>query len=487
MGRPDSPTKKHRFPFHSNKWRQNDKGWFMETISIVASPRTRITNSVATQAQSEHEPDPEGDRLMPMPSAQDPQPYKSAQIKAFEHYRLKAKQLSVPSQAVHANPEVVNEQTAVTRMHSVGAGPRKFAQASRALRECSGNNSPVEQAKDDQKLTVLQCPKPEAPLQVPIGAVLNDPFQSPPGLNANFAPFKSPRTPANRDTNNMMTAMHTMPGGFEVSTTTSTTSTTTITRKPVGSTSRTGRRPSDASLAATATSAEEKEVCASSPSSSPDSSPDPNLPPSRPRSDSFSRGQDVRQLPRMRLAHPGTAGTVPFEDVYVPAPGPDFKGRRVFTLPDDADSPPARLPYPRHSLYQMPQSHGSMALEQQQQQQQQQRPRRHSMSLGPEAHILTTLALLLSVPIRWTKALVCHSSRFGVVAALDVVNRPTASPQEKVDAIKALVVAAARAGVLLMAVMVVWRVGAAVRELVEIVLFPLNVVVAVLKWVMGVS
>ncbi|KAK5010437.1 hypothetical protein LTR60_004968, partial [Cryomyces antarcticus] len=111
-------------------WRCNDKGWWTEPPSAVpASPHTDVVNST-TEARNTVGGGKEEDRfVVHMPSAREPQPYafpghNAAQIAAFQHCQWKSRQIS--------NQE--KGQCMKSRMLSVGSGPRKFAEASEALR-----------------------------------------------------------------------------------------------------------------------------------------------------------------------------------------------------------------------------------------------------------------------------------------------------------------------------------------------------------------
>jgi hypothetical protein len=104
------------------RWRQDSTGWNMEPDTEAGSPRTTTANSSATRADFNASED---SFVIPMPTAKCPQPYRQAdQDKAVQYYKDKAHRL--------AHKEGMNG-----RMHSVGAGPRKFAQATKALRDFS--------------------------------------------------------------------------------------------------------------------------------------------------------------------------------------------------------------------------------------------------------------------------------------------------------------------------------------------------------------
>lgn len=212
--------KRHRFP--ANRWKQHDRGWFMETVAEIGSPKTTTANTSAARAEDRF--------VVPMPSAREPQPYQdpartAAQAAALEHYKRKSQRLSQSCFGPGLN----------RRMQSVGAGPRKFAEASRKLRE----NRWKEKDESEERLAVT---------------VTSTSFPS--ELTAvTFAPFQTPRSVSVGSIDSVLTTMRDMPGSFDAQS-----SPTCILRKPVGSPSRKKeRRDSDATVV-TATSAEEKEV-----------------------------------------------------------------------------------------------------------------------------------------------------------------------------------------------------------------------------------
>ncbi|KAJ9624989.1 hypothetical protein H2203_004940 [Taxawa tesnikishii (nom. ined.)] len=446
----NSPQKRYRIPLQASRWCHNDKGWFMETLAVTASPHITVTDTATGKSSFVAH----NDRfVMPMPSARKPQPYTvqehtAAQVKAFEHYEEKAKRLS----------RLVEEQSPISRTHSVGAGPRKFAEASKALRACSGNDRST-----PQKLTVKQCPDPEPLLSVPLPLGLGDQFTAPQHVAVvNFAAYTTPGVSRKNSSDSVMDTMKTMPGGFEMTATTmqSTTSTMTIMRKPIGSPPRPStRRDSEASIAATATWAEEKEVCTAS-----DADDDRITPNSRSRSNSNStRFQDLRRLPRVCLLHPDFAAGAPYENVR-PA---ESKGRRVFTLPDDT---PTELPPPRRSLCQ-----GVHHSE----------PEQKPQDMALYAHTLTAVFLLARVPFRWTRSVCTMPSMGAALGAIEILAKPEAKFHDRIVALKTLVLAGLKAGLIVFAMVVVWRIGTAVKGVMDVALWPLGVVMWILRWVFG--
>ncbi|CAD0092644.1 unnamed protein product, partial [Aureobasidium mustum] len=115
------------------RWRQDSTGWNMEPDTEVGSPKTTTTIPSATRPDFHANED---SFVIPMPTAKDPQPYRQAdQDKAVQYYKDKAQRLS--------HKEGMNG-----RMHSIGAGPRKFAQATKALRDFSNPRSQTPDEED---------------------------------------------------------------------------------------------------------------------------------------------------------------------------------------------------------------------------------------------------------------------------------------------------------------------------------------------------
>lgn len=115
------------------RWRQDSTGWNMEPDTEAGSPKASTSDPSATRADFHASED---SFVIPMPTAKDPQPYRQAdQDKAVQYYKDKAQRLS--------HKEGMNG-----RMHSIGAGPRKFAQATKALRDFSNPRSSTPDEED---------------------------------------------------------------------------------------------------------------------------------------------------------------------------------------------------------------------------------------------------------------------------------------------------------------------------------------------------
>ncbi|KAG9681050.1 hypothetical protein KCU95_g8656, partial [Aureobasidium melanogenum] len=241
------------------RWRQDSTGWNMELDTEAGSSRANTPNPPATRADFHASED---SFVIPMPTAKDPQPYRQEdQDKAVQYYKDKAQRLS--------HKEGMNG-----RMHSIGAGPRKFAQATKALRDFSNPQSPT----PDEEDTITRKEKATSS-SPPMSAVSG--FSSCESSHSSRRSVCSP------------------PPGVE-------------------------RRDSAVSMP-TSTSTREKET---------KSSQSPTLGGAeRTRSNSnASRFQDLRQLPRVRAVHPESPGkktqhekTAPVPREYSSTPPPPYR------------------------------------------------------------------------------------------------------------------------------------------------------------------
>jgi hypothetical protein len=223
----------------------------MEPDTEAGDHKITTANSSATRADFHASED---SFVLPMPSAKEPQPYQQAdQDKAVQYYKDKAQRL--------AHKEGMNG-----RMHSIGAGPRKFAQATKALRDFSNPRSPSP-SKEDSAVVREKTPTSSPPLSAISG------------FTASSESLRSPRKP-----------VHSPAPGIE-------------------------RRDSGVSVP-TSSSVPEKRT--------PDQSPTLGGA-ERARSNSnTSRFQDLRQLPRVRVVHPKDqhekGASIPREYTSTPPP-----------------------------------------------------------------------------------------------------------------------------------------------------------------------
>lgn len=431
-----SPQKRHKHQQPANRWRQHEKGWIMETVTEIASPRMTMANTSITRITSTQ---PEDRFVVPMPSAREPQPYSTTGNSALS------------MQAFNRDEPGLDG-----RMLSVGAGPRKFMEASKALRtkgagpgSCGTDPVPFNERLSSSELSTVFTHRP------------------------------STRSASNGSEDRVITVVKDMPGGFNDPPTSASIPTMNtplkITRKPVGSPPRKQeRRDSDATVCA-ATSADEKEIYSSSTTVQT---------PSRIRSNSnTTHFQDLRQLPRVRLVHPDLASTLhPDPTAVAAAQHAALPLKRVFTLTDPPSSPPSQpkpplqlsQPSPPRPQYQHPTPTASPSTA-------------PATLLSPlESHLLALLTWLLTLPLQWAhilRAAAPAKTTLTIFRAIEAVSDANTEPAEKLGAAKVLVVAGGRTMVVVGVMVAAVRIGVVVRQVLEVVVWPLGVLVAVVRWV----
>lgn len=431
-----SPQKRHKHQQPANRWRQHEKGWIMETVTEIASPRMTMANTSITRITSTQ---PKDRFVMPMPSAREPQPYSTTGNS------------SLSMQAFNRDEPGLNE-----RVLSIGAGPRKSMEASKALRtkgarpgSCATDAGPFNDTPSSSELSTLFTHRP------------------------------STRSASNGSEDSVITAVKDMPGGFNVAPPSSSipamNTPLKITRKPVGSPPRKQERRDSNATVCTATSADEKEVHSSSATIQT---------PSRIRSNSnTTRFQDLRQLPRVRLIHPDLASTLhPDPAAVAAAQHAALPLKRVFTLTD----PPSSLPSQSEPPWQ-PSQPGPP------------RPRYQHSTPSPtpstttpanplsplESHLVALLTWLLALPLQWTYILRTAApakTTLTILRAIEAVSDANTEPAQRLHAAKVLVVAGGRTMVVVGVMVAVVRIGVVVRQVLEVVVWPLGVLVAVVRW-----
>ncbi|KAK5686441.1 hypothetical protein LTS10_002559 [Elasticomyces elasticus] len=81
----------------------------------------------------------------------------------------------------------------------------------------------------------------------------------------------------------------------------------------------------------------------------------------------------------------------------------------------------------------------------------------------------------------------CKAMRFPRIDILSALNAPNATPRQKVDALRELLSLGAQVFAFLMVVSMLWKLGTAVVQLLELVFWPLIVPLKVVRWVAGVA
>ena len=380
---PRSASPRQRPAGPRGRWRQDSTGWNMEPDAEAGCPKITTANSSATRADFHASED---SFVIPMPTAKDPQPYQQAdQDKAVQYYKDKAHRL--------AHKEGMNG-----RMHSIGAGPRKFAQATKALRDFSNPRSSSPKAEDNAAEHDASSP----------------PMSAFPGFTASCGSLRSPRK-----------GVHSPTPELE-------------------------RRDSGVSVS-TSSSAREKGAPA-------DKSPTLGGA-ERTRSNSnTSRFQDLRQLPRVRVVHPDGLVTRNQHEKGAHAP-------REYT-----STPPP--PYPSHSSAA---SISNVAM---------------AESLSPlETQVVGFLAWAINqvfckpTPSRRDGS--PQGVSIGLTQAIHILSDSATKPIERWQAIKALVLMAVRAILILCCLAIVVRIGTAVGRVLAIMLWPVSIIWVIVKWMLG--
>lgn len=306
-------------------------------------------------------------------------------------------------------------------------GPRRFAQAQQALRSCSGNATRREVTNDKREATDHTALKTQP-----------KPFAD--ALTAStFAPFVSPRTSRNRSSEALQTAMKTMPGAFGCDSALSG-----IARKPVGS------GPITTPLS----------QITQQRTSTKDCSPAGTM-----------MYTDLRQLPRVRLVHPELAS---LPGVVAGSRDEFLHGRHGIVVPakrqrecslgcrqvegsECVEGPSVPFQYP--PLFEAT-------------------PQLSVVSASvPEAPQDSWLQLATNLLKRTCSVTIPKTG----LAPLDVLSTPTASSQEKVDALKSLLALGGQAIALLTVATVLYRIGSVAWGVLETLLLPIKL----LRWLLG--
>ncbi|KAF1353854.1 hypothetical protein BDV97DRAFT_367413 [Delphinella strobiligena] len=431
------------------RWKQHDKGCSMQTVVEVASPKMTSTSSSPSMSSEDR-------FVLPMPSAGEPQPYLSSAYAAartatstatVDYHKEKSRPLSRTSKASSA-PGLKG------RMLSLGAGPRKFVEASKRLRDYT-----LGETVENTATKSNSSPRPEA----------NKGFQSssPPVVEKSFVPFQMPRSTSVSSIDIITTTMNDMPGAFSPPPEHS----PRISRKPIGSSTapRKKRRDSDVTIA-TAISAEEKKVhvyTAYSPAVG-TIFRDAN------ESTNKDRFQDLRQLPRVKLIHPENAAASQIRD----------EGRLdvvPVSLPEIRTHSPPQTDLTSHHC-----SNASTVT-----------PAKDNAQSVLETRLIGVLTYILSLPFQRTQSAIsspvsaCLSnsqdtaSSTGILHVLNTLTDEKADLSSRLEAAKQLILATGRLMLVLGLMVAVIRLSIALAQVLEVLLWPINVLIKVLRWVLG--
>ncbi|TKA70717.1 hypothetical protein B0A49_04361 [Cryomyces minteri] len=352
-----------------------------------------------------------------MPSAREPQPYafpghSAAQVAAFQHYQWKSRQISNQEQG----------QAMKSRMPSIGSGPRKFAEASEALR--------VHATTPQRHDTVIKR------LEVVPGAVEMDatPPASPSlGFSTRVAPSNSSRCSSTATASTNASSLS------SCSSTSTGPTFTLIPRKPISP--QPTPRTSSAFTPPISSAAEEGQIAPS-------------------RLDVLAHSAyaptDLRHLPPVKLVHPAYA-SIPRTAPRSAPPASEPSMSLAPTPPQSRTRSTAAEPASTASLL------------------------AYTSTIRPflPSSLLSITALADLDNMNLIHHLLHPSFLFRTLSS------PTATLTQRLDALKTALIVAAQTAALLYAAVLLWRVCVVVGEVVEVLLWPVRVVARLLGWVGG--
>lgn len=428
-----------------HKWRAEANGWVSETVLAAASPRETDASAGAALLVSRSLPRLREDGfVVHMPSAREPQPYEHpgrsvAEIEALERYKWETGRVS---------GEGYGDRSHLRGRRAISGGVQGVQKA--ASRNGQGRwpgHLQYEAQAGALPPREIRGMKRAGPRQDEVGVLVGTPTAP------TFAPYSSPRTPAHRQPeDDEATVLKTVrvPGPYSDLTSPVSQGTPLLRRKAVGSAS-----------------------------SSPLPGSRDQLGPDTPESAGEQHQLvDLSHLPRVRLVQPEFAGL------------PRAQAR---TLRQAAVASPRKC-----SLGCEKQNDTGDCLEQKQDQGQEpatgsgshhrdRRPLFHdSGPHGSSCQRLTTEDLLAALINFLSHALDrCEDLRLPEPPVISTLRKQNATPEQKMQALSTLLSAAGQGLAVLMAVTVVWRLGAAVLYVVDVLLWPVVLPFRVLGWVVG--
>ena len=415
LGLPHQRSGQKECLFAAPRWKQHDTGWFMDTVIEVSSSSSITANSSVTRGASKD------CFVIPMPSPNTSQQYSAlehttAQLAALEHYKEKV------------------QQGLNGRMPSRGAGPRKFAEASKRLRQVS----PFEHG-----MAVDMHGKDLRSAAVP--AVISTTTATRPSRSWSAGSADS-----------AMAAMKDMPGGYDRRES----GISIIARKLIGSPpNQACRRDSNATVITTTSTLKDEALAENG---------EPVATLSRESlASNTNRFLDLRQLPRVRIVHPDHDSPSCGNGIVtarLEAPEP----RRVVSPPSNKHPSCSRSPHISSDLGTDLLFGPSVS-------------RLQSQPLGAFAHTLESNPLWPW--LSWPLSLM--PSKDEVLAAVNTLADETADPGDRLRAGRALVVSWGKAMVLLGTVIAMFRIGVVLWQIVEIIFWPLGVIIAMVRWIVG--
>lgn len=406
-------------------WKQHKDGWFVETINdvILPKPLKPQANSSVVQVRK-----CSGDRfIIPMPSARNPRPYLSP--------ARTAAQLALREHSTHESNEYLRTTSLSglnNRMPSIGAGPRRFAEATKKLQLLAMNGECALSNQNNDMETVLPT------------TALED--HSTPNIAAKTVnPSPQVRSPSAGSPDSVMIPMISMPGSYE----TSSPHTNAIARKAVGSPPRTREcKGSEALIYLADVHASHRHH--------------PTLGKrlgEQPMSESNScRFGDLRRLPRVRTVH--IDQRTPSEQ-STPPTGP--RAQDVFSIGERS----AILINSANLLGSIKTSSPGVAS-------------KSPWDLEPD---IPFLASVTSLPFHWIKDLweSTSASSSGILHLVNVLTDEGGDPFERLEAGRSLLVTGGRWVVLLAISILVLKIGIMLGQIIRVLCWPMRILIGVLR------
>ncbi|KAK4548371.1 hypothetical protein LTR36_010242 [Oleoguttula mirabilis] len=410
------------------RWRADAKGWVSKTAFAAASPRETATTIGAGLSTSRSQPFLSDDQfVVHMPSAREPQPYfypgrTPDEIEAFEHYKREARPLSGDGKA-----------SGGVRKVSAGNAHR----CDRAAQANMNERSNIDDGVNTRLPTVIMPNQPGGSH----GISQDTPSVGGAELSAaTFAPFRSPRTPASKPAAED-TVLNTirLPGTFRDLPPEHLSQVSPIPRKPVRT------PPND-------------ELCVYKGADSPEVG-------------HATRLTDLSQLPRIRLIHPNVAGLPQSHALRHPR-----DGIRLCSLGCRRELDTGQCSDSRHAFNNNGAADTHLSLFDGDIQ----RDLAGTASASKADEVVELFFSLAASALDVGRHV--HLPNFGILEAL---RAPDATPQQKVDALKALLTLTVQGLALLMVITMLWRLGAAVMHVFEVLLWPLAAPFKILRWLVG--
>ncbi|TKA67762.1 hypothetical protein B0A55_08434 [Friedmanniomyces simplex] len=412
-----------------HRWRAGvggKKGWQVSEAAL-ASPREKDATAGASAWVKASSSCLGDDRfVVPMPSAREPQPYvypgcSAAEIQAFEHYKREARKVS--------REEYGGGRASSSYVHAGASGGRKMAEIRVAKRQAHGGGR-----GGHHEPALLPAPELTA---------------------ATFAPFASPHTPSMRAPDVEATMMRTVraPGTYRDISPHPDPETGPIRRKPVCSPQPTNNltqllprvrlvHPELASL------------------------PRPPPPPttcSRTCSLGCSReaggSSECHEQTLRPNPHPTTSQPEIFFNRPIQTPPTSPRKAHVAAAAAAANNPTTAAKTATATV--------TLPL-----------PPPQDQDQDPTTQLLATL---LTYAVHKSQPLL----HFPNPTALSALRIASATPQEKLDALRSLLRLGAQGLAILMVLSALWRLGAAVAGVVEMVVWPLVVPCRIVRWMVG--